>query len=88
MISVGFHIEKIKNLSKTAYSPKIRFRFADPSDFGPSFDLDPLHSLTSAEAEPGSETSTFGWPSQLFVEFSDMDANIQKRVVIDILDVR
>jgi hypothetical protein len=86
--SVGLHIEKIKNLSKMGYSPKIRFRFADPSDFGPAFDLDPSHSLTSAEAEPGSETSTHGWPSQLFVEFSEMDTNIHKRVVIDVLDVR
>jgi hypothetical protein len=67
--------------------PKIRFKFADVFEEVVEFDAEPTHTVMTEEAEPGLDDSSYGFPSQAFVELHDLALSPFKRVYVEILDV-
>ena len=71
----------------TVSLPKIRFKFADVFEEVVEFDAEPGHTIITEEAEPGLDDSSYGFPSQAFVELHDLALSPFKRVYVEILDV-
>jgi hypothetical protein len=84
---IGFQIEEIRNLLPTVSLPKIRFKFAEVFEEVVEFDTDPAHNITTGEAEAGLDGSSYGFPSQAFIELHDLTLSQFKRVYVEILDV-
>jgi hypothetical protein len=74
-------------LLPTVSLPKIRFKFAEVFEEVVEFDNDPAHNITTEEAEAGLDGSSYGFPSQAFIELHDLALSPFKRVYVEILDV-